>query len=82
LFPIARAVGVQEVHYAMVIILAMGIVLFAPLFGLGYYATCAGRGHSTNLGLSAGLDNRLDHCGDFSMSRSDFSNAAYLKFRR
>jgi TRAP-type C4-dicarboxylate transport system permease large subunit len=45
LFPIARAVGVQEVHYAMVIILAMGIVLFAPLFGLGYYATCAGRGH-------------------------------------
>ena len=27
-------------HYAMVIILAMGIGLFAPPFGLGYYAAC------------------------------------------
>ncbi|MDB5636242.1 MAG: transporter permease, partial [Bradyrhizobium sp.] len=33
LFPIARAVGVHEVHYAMIIILAMGIGLFAPPFG-------------------------------------------------
>ncbi|WP_315757490.1 MULTISPECIES: TRAP transporter large permease subunit [unclassified Bradyrhizobium] len=41
LFPIARAVGVHEVHYAMVIILAMGIGLFAPPFGVGYYAACA-----------------------------------------
>ena len=41
LFPIARQVGVHEVHYAMVIILAMGIGLFAPPFGVGYYAACA-----------------------------------------
>ena len=41
LFPIARAVGVYEVHYAMIIILAMGIGLFAPPFGVGYYAACA-----------------------------------------
>ena len=41
LFPIARAVGVHEVHYAMVIILAMGVGLFAPPFGVGYYAACA-----------------------------------------
>jgi tripartite ATP-independent transporter DctM subunit len=41
LFPIARAVGVHEVHYAMIIILAMGIGLFAPPFGVGYYAACA-----------------------------------------
>jgi tripartite ATP-independent transporter DctM subunit len=41
LFPIAKAVGVHEVHYAMVIILAMGIGLFAPPFGVGYYAACA-----------------------------------------
>ncbi|MGJ5204937.1 TRAP transporter large permease [Bradyrhizobium sp. HKCCYLR20261] len=41
LFPIARAVGVHEVHYAMVVILAMGIGLFAPPFGVGYYAACA-----------------------------------------
>jgi tripartite ATP-independent transporter DctM subunit len=41
LFPIAKVVGVHEVHYAMIIILAMGIGLFAPPFGVGYYAACA-----------------------------------------
>src|SRR5438128_7277399 len=41
LFPIARAVGVHEVHHAMIVILAMGIGLFAPPFGVGYYAACA-----------------------------------------
>ena len=41
LFPLAHQVGVHEVHYAMIIILAMGIGLFAPPFGVGYYAACA-----------------------------------------
>ena len=41
LFPIARAVGVNEVHYAMVAVLAMGLGLFAPPFGVGYYTACA-----------------------------------------
>ena len=41
LFPIARAVGIHEVHYAMVVILAMGLGLFAPPFGVGYYTACA-----------------------------------------
>jgi TRAP-type C4-dicarboxylate transport system permease large subunit len=41
LFPVARAVGIHDVHYAMVVILAMGIGLFAPPFGVGYYAACA-----------------------------------------
>jgi tripartite ATP-independent transporter DctM subunit len=41
LFPSARAIGIHEVHYAMVVILAMGIGLFAPPFGVGYYAACA-----------------------------------------
>ena len=41
LFPIARQVGIHEVHYAMVVILAMGMGLFAPPFGVGYYAACA-----------------------------------------
>jgi len=41
LFPIARQMGVHEVHYSMVVILAMGIGLFAPPFGVGYYAACA-----------------------------------------
>jgi tripartite ATP-independent transporter DctM subunit len=41
LFPIAKSVGIHEVHYAMVVILAMGLGLFAPPFGVGYYAACA-----------------------------------------
>lgn len=41
LFPLARVVGIHEVHYAMVIILAMGIGLFAPPLGVGYYTACA-----------------------------------------
>jgi tripartite ATP-independent transporter DctM subunit len=41
LFPIARQLGIHEVHYSMVVILAMGIGLFAPPFGVGYYAACA-----------------------------------------
>ena len=41
MFPIARQVGVHEVHCAMVVILSMGIGLFAPPFGVGYYAACA-----------------------------------------
>ncbi|HVA38705.1 MAG TPA: TRAP transporter large permease subunit [Candidatus Dormibacteraeota bacterium] len=41
LFPIARELGVNEVHYAIVVILAMGLGLFAPPFGVGFYAACA-----------------------------------------
>ena len=41
LFPIAREVGVHEVHYSMIVILAMGLGLFAPPLGVGYYAACA-----------------------------------------
>lgn len=40
LFPIAHQFGIHEVHYAMVVILAMGLGLFAPPFGLCYYAAC------------------------------------------
>ncbi len=41
LFPIAHAVGVHEVHYAMVVILSMSLGLFAPPFGVGFYGACA-----------------------------------------
>jgi tripartite ATP-independent transporter DctM subunit len=40
LFPVAHQLGIHEVHYAMVAILAMGLGLFAPPFGLCYYAAC------------------------------------------
>jgi Tripartite ATP-independent periplasmic transporter, DctM component len=38
LFPVAKAMGV---HYALVIILTMGIGLFAPPFDVGFYGACA-----------------------------------------
>ncbi|PLZ03136.1 ABC transporter permease [Burkholderia sp. WAC0059] len=41
LFPIARQVGINEVQYAMVVILSMGLGLFSPPFGVGYYGACA-----------------------------------------
>jgi tripartite ATP-independent transporter DctM subunit len=41
LFPISRALGIHDVHYAMVVVLSMGLGLFAPPLGVGYYAACA-----------------------------------------
>jgi tripartite ATP-independent transporter DctM subunit len=41
LFPIARMMGVNEVHYAMVAVFAMGFGLFTPPFGVGFYLACA-----------------------------------------
>jgi TRAP-type C4-dicarboxylate transport system permease large subunit len=41
LFPIAKLMGIHEVHYAMVVILSMGIGLFAPPFGVGFFTACA-----------------------------------------
>jgi tripartite ATP-independent transporter DctM subunit len=41
LFPVARTLHINDVHYAIVAILAMGIGLFAPPFGLGFYSACA-----------------------------------------
>ena len=41
LFPIAKQFGINEVQYSMVVVLAMGIGLFAPPFGVGYYTACA-----------------------------------------
>jgi tripartite ATP-independent transporter DctM subunit len=40
LFPVAHQLGIHEVHYAMVVVLAMGLGVFAPPFGLCYYAAC------------------------------------------
>jgi tripartite ATP-independent transporter DctM subunit len=40
LFPIAEQLGVNVVQYAIVAILAMGIGLFSPPFGVGFYQSC------------------------------------------
>jgi TRAP-type C4-dicarboxylate transport system permease large subunit len=41
LFPVATTLGINDVHYAIVVILAMGIGLFAPPLGVGFYYACA-----------------------------------------
>jgi TRAP-type C4-dicarboxylate transport system permease large subunit len=41
LFPVAKAAGINEVHYAIVAVLAMGVGLFSPPLGVGFYAACA-----------------------------------------
>lgn len=51
LFPIARSMGIHEVHYAMVVILAMGLGLFAPPFGVGYYCAAAIGGVNPDEGM-------------------------------
>ena len=40
LFPIAQQLGIDQVQYALVAILAMGVGLFSPPFGVGFYQTC------------------------------------------
>ena len=51
LFPIARTMGINEVHYAMVVILSMGLGLFAPPFGVGYYCATAIGGVNPDEGM-------------------------------
>ncbi|MGN7802379.1 TRAP transporter large permease [Ensifer sp. 22521] len=51
LFPVAHQLGIHQVHYAMVVVLAMGIGLFAPPFGVGYYAACAISRVSPDVGM-------------------------------
>ncbi|MCC4252594.1 TRAP transporter large permease subunit [Sphingobium naphthae] len=51
LFPVAKQFGVNDVHYAIVVVLAMGIGLFSPPFGVGYYSACAIGGVSPDKGI-------------------------------
>jgi tripartite ATP-independent transporter DctM subunit len=40
LTPIAMQLGYHPLHFGIVLVIAMGIGLFSPPFGLGMYATC------------------------------------------
>lgn len=41
LMPIANQLGIDSIHYAMVIILSMGIGIFIPPIGIGFYISCS-----------------------------------------
>ena len=40
MFPIAKSLGINDVHYAMVVVTAMNIGLMAPPIGIGFYIAC------------------------------------------
>ena len=40
LVPVASALGISALHFGVVLVIAMGIGLFAPPLGLGLYGTC------------------------------------------
>jgi tripartite ATP-independent transporter DctM subunit len=40
MFPIAKSLGINDVHYSMVVVTAMNIGLMAPPIGVGFYLAC------------------------------------------
>ncbi|KKX27892.1 TRAP transporter large permease subunit [Rhizobium sp. LC145] len=40
MFPVARSVGINDIHYSMVVVTAMNIGLMAPPIGIGFYIAC------------------------------------------
>jgi len=40
MFPIAKSLGIHDVHYAMVVVCAMNIGLMMPPVGVGFYIAC------------------------------------------
>jgi tripartite ATP-independent transporter DctM subunit len=41
LFPIAQELGIEQVHYAIMMVLSMSLGLFTPPLGIGFYQACA-----------------------------------------
>lgn len=40
MFPIAKKLGINDIHYAMVIVCAMNVGLMMPPIGVGFYVAC------------------------------------------
>ncbi|PKU22379.1 TRAP transporter large permease subunit [Telmatospirillum siberiense] len=41
LFPVAAAFGINQIHYAIMVVLSMSLGLFTPPLGIGFYQACA-----------------------------------------
>jgi TRAP-type C4-dicarboxylate transport system permease large subunit len=46
LYPMATQLGIDGVHYAMVLLLSMGVGIFMPPLGIGFYVACSVMGTS------------------------------------
>lgn len=40
MFPIAKKLGIHDIHYSMVVVCAMNVGLMAPPIGVGFYIAC------------------------------------------
>lgn len=40
MFPVARTLGINDIHYSMVVVTAMNIGLMTPPIGIGFYIAC------------------------------------------
>jgi tripartite ATP-independent transporter DctM subunit len=40
MFPIAKTLGINDIHYSMVVVTAMNVGLMAPPIGIGFYIAC------------------------------------------
>lgn len=49
MFPLARTLGINDIHYSMVVVTAMNIGLMAPPIGVGFYIACKIAGISPDL---------------------------------
>lgn len=52
LYPAASTLGIDQIHYAMVTLIALGIGLVTPPFGVGYYAASAISGIKADAALT------------------------------
>ncbi|HXP95898.1 MAG TPA: TRAP transporter large permease subunit [Telmatospirillum sp.] len=41
LFPVAATFGINQIHYAIMVVLSMSLGLFTPPLGIGFYQACA-----------------------------------------
>jgi tripartite ATP-independent transporter DctM subunit len=53
MFPMARNLGIDDIHYSMVIVTAMNIGLMAPPIGIGFYIACKIGGVSPDEAMGA-----------------------------
>lgn len=53
MFPIAKSLGINDVHYSMVVVTAMNIGLMTPPVGVGFYLACKIGGVSPDEAIGA-----------------------------
>jgi TRAP-type C4-dicarboxylate transport system permease large subunit len=53
MFPVARKLGIHDIHYSMVLVCAMNVGLMMPPIGVGFYLACRIGGESPDQVMKA-----------------------------